>query len=226
MRTFIVILLLAASAVGQVTPPAPVSAGSASETVQLSKISPVDPTTLRVVKHVSLVLSILGLLVAIGWLAVEQAKGRAKAWTHGFLLDPTDELTFPTDSRIPPDHRTRLRSQLKEAGNPPTSTLLPFFSRRLWLPLSSDRLPAVFEQQQNISDNKVFAMKYLALKNEIFAYAVTGEALNYDIANPLPVVPGADAPPHKAPMGITSTPTEFLHLCRPAVVAGQRGHRV
>jgi hypothetical protein len=69
----------------------------------------------------------------------------------------------------------------------------------------------VFEQQQNISDNKVFAMKYLALKNEIFTYAVTNEALNYDITNPLPLVPGADALPQKTPMGIASSPTEFLH---------------
>lgn len=61
--------------------------------------------------------------------------------------------------------------------------------------------PAVFQQQQNISDNKELALKFLALQNEIVTYAVTGEALSYD-------APAAD---RKAPLGIASTPAEFLH---------------
>ena len=76
-----------------------------------------DPTTLRVIKHVSLVLSILGLLLAIGWLAVRQANRRSKKWTHDFLLDVQDELIFPAESRIPPEHRARLKSQLEEVGD-------------------------------------------------------------------------------------------------------------
>jgi uncharacterized membrane protein YeiB len=214
----------------------------------------VDPTTLRVIKHVSLVLSILGLLAAIGWLAVKQAKDRAKAWTHDFLLDVQDELIFPTDSRIPMEHRARLKSQLGEVGDriKHHTDIMAYFYGAYYMSIltfsvsaalaaialmlvskggweaSNEYIvtiffttavasaflgssPAVFEQQQNISDNKVFAMKYLALKNEIFTYAVTSEALNYDVANPLPLVPGSDAPPQKTPMGIASSPTEFLH---------------
>jgi hypothetical protein len=267
MRTFSAILLLAAFALGQDQPPAPVSPGSPSTTVHSesagpekavvtdpSKSSSMDPTTLRVIKHVALVLSTLGLLLLIGWLAVKQADGRAKTWTHDFLLDPTDDLTFPADSRIPPDHRTRLKNQLVEVGDriKHHTGVTAYFYAAYYMSImvfsvsaalaaialllvskggweSSNEYvitiffttavtsaffgssPAVFEQQQNISDNKVFAMKYLALKNEIFTYAVTGEALNYDIANPLPVVPGAVDPLQKAPMGITSSPTEFLH---------------
>jgi len=63
-------------------------------------LTTLDPTTLRVIKNVSLVLSILGLLLAIGWLAVRQARSRAKAWTHDFLLDVQDELKFPAESRF------------------------------------------------------------------------------------------------------------------------------
>ena len=37
----------------------------------------------------------------------------------------------------------------------------------------------VFRQEQNITDNKVFFLKYMALENEIFSYVVTNEALNY-----------------------------------------------
>lgn len=40
--------------------------------------------------------------------------------------------------------------------------------------------PGVFQQEQNIVDNKVLYLKFLALENEVFSYAVTGEALNYD----------------------------------------------
>jgi hypothetical protein len=254
---FSTILLLAAFALGQEQRPAPVSTGSPSATVQsaTARSSSMDPTTLRVIKHVSLVLSILGLLLAIGWLAVRQANGRARKWTHDFLLDVQDELIFSPDSRIPPEHRARLKSQLEEVGdriNHHTDVMTFFYaayymsiltfsvaaamaavalllvSQNGWA--SSNEYianifftttaasaflgssPAVFEQQQNISDNKVFAMKYLALKNEIFTYAVTSEALNYDITNPLPLAPGAaDAHPQKAPMGISSSPTEFLH---------------
>jgi hypothetical protein len=254
------ILLLAVLALGQEQPPAPVSTGPPSAipqsaTATTSKSSSIDPTTLHVIKHVSLVLSILVMLLTIGWLAVWQANGRAKKWTHDFLLDVHDELIFPAESRIPPEHRARLKSQLAEVGNRINhhTDVMAFFyaasymsiltfsvaaamaavalllvSQKGWA--SSNEYianifftttaasaflgssPAVFEQQQNISDNKVFAMKYLALKNEIFTYAVTSEALNYDITNPLPLGPGAaDAPPQKAPMGITSSPTEFLH---------------
>ncbi len=214
-----------------------------------------DPTTLRVIKHVSLVLTILSILLAIGWFAVWQANGRAKAWTHDFLLDVNEELTFPADSRIPLEHRARLKSQLAEVGDriKHHTDVMAFFYGAYYMSIltfsvsaaiaaialmlvskkgweSSNEYivtifftttvaaaffgssPAVFEQQQNISDNKVFAMKYLALKNEIFTYAVTSEALNYDITNPLPLVPGsADAALQKTPMGIASSPTEFLH---------------
>ena len=213
-----------------------------------------DPTTLRVIKHVSLVMSILGLLMAIGWLAVRQAKGRAKTWTSDFLRDVQDELRFPADSRIPLEHQARLKSQLDEVGAriKQHTDIMAYFYAAYYMSIltfsvsaaiaavalmlvskggweSSNEYivtiffttavasaffgssPAVFELQQNISDNKVFAMKYLALKNEIFTYAVTSEALNYDITNPLPLAPGADAPPQKTPMGITSSPTEFLH---------------
>jgi hypothetical protein len=256
MITFCTILLLTTFALGQDRPPAPVSANAPSPTqvAEALKSYSIDPTTLRVIKHVSVVLSILTLLVAIGWLAVKQATSRARAWTRDFLLDVQDELRFPADSRIPLEHRARLKSQLDEVGDriKHHTDVMAFFYAAYYMSImtfsvsaaiaaaalmliskggwqSSNEYivtiffttaaasaflgssPAVFEQQQNISDNKVFAMKYLALKNEIFTYAVTSEALNYDIANPLPLVPGSDAPPQKTTMGITSSPTEFLH---------------
>jgi hypothetical protein len=245
------LMLLAAFALGQDRPPAPGGPGVASTS---SKSFSVDPTNVRVIKHVSLVLSIVGLFVAVGWLAVWQARNRAKQWTHQFLLAVEDTLTFPAETRIPLEHQTRLKSQLAQVSGriKHHTDVMAFFYAAYYMSIMTFSLaaaiaavalmlvskggwessneyivtifftaaaasaffgssPAVFEQQQNISDNKVFAMKYLALKNEIFTYAVTSEALNYDIANPLPLVPGSDALPQKTQMGIASTPTEFLH---------------
>jgi Calx-beta domain len=43
--------------------------------------------------------------------------------------------------------------------------------------------PKVFRQEQNITDNKVFYLKYTSLENEILSYAATNEALNHMITS-------------------------------------------
>src|SRR5205823_12841233 len=40
--------------------------------------------------------------------------------------------------------------------------------------------PGIFQQQQNIDDNKTLYLNYVALANEICSYAATGEAITND----------------------------------------------
>ncbi len=68
--------------------------------------------------------------------------------------------------------------------------------------------PKVFRQEQNITDNKVFFLKYMALENEIFSYVVTNEALNYMITTQelkKPLVSASTVTPTPAP-GATEVP--------------------
>jgi Calx-beta domain len=214
-----------------------------------------SPVTLRVIKHVSLVLVTLALFLLITWLAVRQARGRSKMWTRDFLLDKSEALQFPADSPIPPLQQERLKKQLEEVGNriEHHTDVMAFFygayyssimcfslaaamaavmavlvSKGGWQ-VSNEYIvnlfftttlaaaffgssPAVFQHQLNIGDNKVFAMKYLALKNEILTFAVTSEGLKYDSQNPLPIVTGTGAAPDpKTRVGIPLPPSEFLH---------------
>lgn len=46
-------------------------------------------------------------------------------------------------------------------------------------PVFHGAFPGVFRQERNIV-NKVLYLNFLSLENEVFSYAVTGEALNYD----------------------------------------------
>jgi hypothetical protein len=41
----------------------------------------------------------------------------------------------------------------------------------------------LFKQEENITSNKVLYLKYTALENELFGYAATNEALNYNFAS-------------------------------------------
>jgi len=97
--------------------------------------------------------------------------------------------------------------------------------------------PGVFQQQQNITDNKLLYLKYAALENEVLSYAVTGEGVKYDVTpgeikraaenqnnqeqNPpgrkdgknAATQPGAEDKPktEESRTGVTLRPSEFIH---------------
>ncbi len=92
--------------------------------------------------------------------------------------------------------------------------------------------PGMFQQQQNITDNKILYLKYVALENELLSYVVTGEALNNNVtaeelkrtvlnstaaetsAKVGKAAANSKAPesePKKSKTGIQLNPSEFIH---------------
>lgn len=56
----------------------------------------------------------------------------------------------------------------------------------------------LFKQEENITTNKVLYLKYDALENELFSYATTGEALNYNFTTLVEVKPAPTPTPEGA----------------------------
>jgi Calx-beta domain len=82
--------------------------------------------------------------------------------------------------------------------------------------------PKVFRQEQNITDNKVFFLKYMALENEIFSYVVTNEVLNYMITTDelkkpppeetkVPPPKPGDTPKQVSRAGTLMSAKDFIH---------------
>ncbi|HEV2706162.1 MAG TPA: Calx-beta domain-containing protein [Pyrinomonadaceae bacterium] len=183
-----------------------------------------DRLSQRVIKHVLLVLALIGGTHLLSEYITNKAETYSTKWSGHLTPKSVPELFFPANSVIAAaEQQRRLQEQVARirerlalhldvmnfyytryymaiitfsiaAGV--AGIILVLISKRGWEQTNEyvitsflvmaaasvfyGAFPGVFQQEQNIVDNKVLYLKYLALENEVFSYAVTGEALNYD----------------------------------------------
>ena len=219
-----------------------------------SALRNMSPAKGRVLKHLGVMGSILGLLFLSGLWAVNQANKQAKTWSGNLLTGSTQPLVFPQVSPINAEQQARMQAQLASIRGrinhhkdvmayfyaayfmsivtfsiaaAVAAVTLVLVSQNGWQSANEyivnifftsaaasaffGSFPGVFQQQKNITDNKVLCIKYLSLENEVLSYSVTGEGLNYDVTNVNRASASADAPSEKPKLGILLGPKDFLH---------------